>query len=234
MKTAMTSLLALALVLVAATSASAQAAGNWQNVHGQVQAVQGTQLTLKADDGRMINVDMKQVSPSVQSAMQPNLGVTVTGFPGASRDRFTARYIVQDSAGAAASVATAPVVTAPDPGTVTARILPLVPQFAESKEFKDRAAEFHDNERAARVFVTRLYRGFFDREPNDEERAYWSRRLLQSGDVRGTVEALLKSPEYAGKNKTDRDAITDLYQAFFGRTPSAEEIRTWEQRIAQR
>ena len=229
MKTVMTSLLALALVLVAATSASAQAAGNWQNVHGQVQAVQGDQLTLKADDGRTINVDIKQVSPSVQSAMQPNLGVTVSGFPGASRDRFTARYIVQDNAGPAAAVA-----TAPDPGAVTARILPLVPQFAESKEFRDRAAEFQNNERAAPVFVTRLYRGFFDREPNDEERAYWIRRLLQSGDVRGTVEALLKSPEYAAKNKTDRDAITDLYQAFFGRTPSAEEIRTWEQRIAQR
>jgi hypothetical protein len=229
MKTAMTSLLALALVLVAATSASAQAAGNWQNVHGQVQAVQGDQLTLKADDGKTLDIDMKQVSPSVKSAMQPNMGVTVSGFPGASRDRFTARYIVQDNAGPAASVA-----TAPDPGAVTPRILPLVPQFLESKEFKDRAADFHNDERAARVFVNRLYRGFLDREPNDEERAYWSRRLLQSGDVQGTVEAFLKSPEYAGKNKSDREAITDLYQAFFGRTPSPEEIRVWEQRIARR
>ena len=229
MKTAMTSLLALALVLVAAAAASAQAAGNWQNVHGQVQAVQGSQFTLKADDGRTINVDMKQVSPSVQSAMEPNLGVTVSGFPGASRDRFTARYIVQDNAGAAASVA-----TAPDPGRVTARILPLVPQFAESKEFKDRTADFHNNERAARVFVSRLFRGFFDREPNDEERTYWSRRLLESGDVRGTVEAFLRSPEYAGKNKNDREGIIDLYQAFFDRTPSAEEIQVWEQRIARR
>ena len=232
MKTAMASLLALALVLVAATSASAQAAGNWQNVHGQVQAVQGDQLTLKADDGKTLTVDMKQVSPSVKGAMQPNMGVTVSGFPGASRDRFTARYIVQDNAGPAASVATAP--TAPDPGGVTPRILPLVPQFLASKEFKDHAADFHDNDRAARVFVNRLYRGFLDREPNDEERAYWSRRLLQSGDVQGTVEAFLKSPEYAGKNKNDREAITDLYQAFFGRTPSAEEIQVWEQRIARR
>jgi uncharacterized protein DUF4214 len=234
MKTTMKSLLALALVLAAATSVSAQAAGNWQNVHGQVQAVQGDQLTLKADDGRTLNVDMKEVSPSVKGAMQPNLGVTVSGFPGASRDRFTARYIVQDNAGATASVATAPVAKAQDPGAVTPRILPLVPQFLESKEFKDRAADFHNNERAARVFVNRLYRGFLDREPNDEERAFWSRRLLQSGDVRGTVEAFLKSPEYAGKNKNDREGITDLYQAFFGRTPSAEEIQVWEQRIARR
>jgi len=52
----------------------------------------------------------------------------------------------------------------------------------------------------------------------NEERTFWSQRLLQSGDVRGTVEAFLKSPEYAGKNKNDREAITDLYQAFFNRT----------------
>ena len=229
MNTAMKHLLAIALVLAAATSVWAQAAGNWQNVHGQVQAVQGSQFTLKADDGRAINVDMKQVSPSVQSAIQPNLGVTVSGFPGTSPDRFTARYIVQDNAGAAASVA-----TAADPAAASARILPIVPQFVDSKEFKDRAAGFRTNERAARVLVTQLYRGFFDREPTNEERTFWSQQLLQSGDVRATVEAFLKSPEYVGKNKNDRETITDLYQAFFNRTPSAEEIRNWEQQIARR
>ena len=229
MNTAMKYLLAIVLVLGAATSVQAQAAGNWQNVHGQVQAVQDGQLTLKTDDGRTISVDTKQVSPSVRSAMQPNLGVTVSGFPGTSPDRFTARYIVQDNAGASASVA-----TATDPAAVSMRLLPIVPQFVESKEFKDRAAGYRNNERAARVLVTQLYRGFFDREPNNEERTFWSQHLLQSGDVRGTVEAFLKSPEYAGKNKNDREAITDLYQAFFNRTPSAEEIKTWEQQIARR
>jgi Domain of unknown function (DUF4214) len=229
MNTAMKGLLALVLVLAAATSVSAQAAGNWQKLHGQVQAVQGDRLTLKADDGRIINVDMKQVSQSVQGAMQPNLAVTVSGFPGASPDRFTARYIVQDNAGAAASVA-----TGADPGGVTERILPLVPQFVESKEFKDRAAGYHNDARAARVLITQLYRGILDREPSDEERTKWSQQLLQTGDVRGTVEAFLKSPEYMGKNKNDRDAIVDLYQAFFARTPSAEELRTWEQQIARR
>jgi len=229
MNTAMKYLLAIVLVLGAATSVQAQAAGNWQNVHGQVQAVQDGQLTLKTDDGRTVSVDTKQVSASVRSAMQHNLGVTVSGFPGTSPDRFTARYIVQDNAGASASVA-----TATDPASVSTRLLTIVPQFVESKEFKDRAAGYHNNERAARVLVTQLYRGFFDREPNNEERTFWSQRLLQSGDVRGTVEAFLKSPEYAGKNKNDQEAITDLYQAFFNRTPSAEEIKTWEQQIARR
>ncbi|HMH52317.1 MAG TPA: DUF4214 domain-containing protein, partial [Candidatus Acidoferrum sp.] len=130
--------------------------------------------------------------------------------------------------------AAASVATAADPAAVGVRILPIVPQFVESKEFKDRAAGYRNNEQAARVLVTQLYRGFFDREPSNEERTFWSQHLLQSGDVRGAVEAFLKSPEYAGKSKNDREAITDLYQAFFNRTPSAEEIRGWEQQIARR
>jgi hypothetical protein len=221
MKSTMKTLLALVVLLSAATGAWAQAAGNWQHIHGQVQAVQGNQLTVKTDDGRVLNVDMSQVSRSVQGAMTPNLGVTVTGFPGASPDRFTARYITQDHAGPAA-------------GTVVNRVLPLVPQFSGSKEFQDRAAGFQNNRAAAEVFVTQLYRGFFEREPGEQERSSWVAHVLQSGDVKGIVEMFLKSPEYVGKNKSEPQAIADLYQAFFGRTPSNEEIRTWQQRIVQR
>jgi hypothetical protein len=217
---------ALVLIFAAATSVSAQAVGNWQNVHGRVQAVQGDHLTLKADDGRTLDVDMKQVSPAVQGAMEPNLGVTVTGFPGKSADRFTARYILQDNAGATASATSA--------GAASARILPLVPLFADSPEFKARAASTQNDPNAAGVFVTQLYRGLLGRDPTDEERASWSRRLLDSHDVQGTVETFLKSPEYTARNRTDQEAITGLYQAFFARTPSAEEIRTWEQKIARR
>jgi uncharacterized protein DUF4214 len=223
MRMTMNSLVVLALVLGVAASASAQAAGNWQDIHGQVQAVNGNQLSLKSDDGRVIDVDMSQVSASVRGAMAPNVGVTVTGFPATSGTRFTARYIVQDKPGPAPATA----------GSTIERVLPLVPQFAVSQEFRDRAAGL-DNERGAHSFATRLYRGFLEREPNDSERNYWAGHLLRSRDVRGTVEAFMKSPEYAGKNKNDRQAITDLYEVFFGRPPSAEEIRTWEGRIVQR
>src|SRR5262245_15837599 len=99
MTTVMKSLLALVLALAAATSVSAQPIGSGQNVTGQVQAVHGDRLILRADDGRIIRVDMREVSHSVQGTMEPNLGVTVTGFPGPSPDRFTARYIVEDNAG---------------------------------------------------------------------------------------------------------------------------------------
>jgi hypothetical protein len=225
-------LLVLALVLTAAAPAWAQAVGNWQDIHGIVQSVQGNQLTLKTDDGRIVQVDMAQVSPSVRSAMRPNMGVKVTGYPAPApavpSAGFTARYITQDQAGRAAQSMAA------DPGAVINRILPLVPQFANSKEFQDRAATAQRSREVVDGLVAQLYRGFFERESSPEERAGWTNHLMQTGDLKGTIEAFLKSPEYAAKRKTEPQAISDLYQAFFGRTPSDEEIRTWQQRIAQR
>ena len=160
--------------------------------------------------------------------MTPNLSVTVTGFPGTSPDRFTARYIEQDQGGPASGTA------AGTSNAVISRILPLVPQFVGSPEFQNRAAGLQNNRRAAHVFVSRLYRGFFDRQPTDQERNYWADYLVQNGDVKGAVESFLKSPEYVGKNKDEQQVIADLYKAVIGRAPSADEIRTWQQQIAQR
>ena len=227
MRTMVKALLTLALVLGVAASASAQAAGNWQDVHGQVQAVNGNQLSLKADDGRVLDVDMSQVSATVRSAMAPNLGVTVTGFPGTTPNRFTARYVVQDKAGPAPAAAVSS-------NAAIDRVLPLVPQFVGSKEFQDQATRFHGDQAAARRFARQLYRGFYEREPSDTEVNFWAGSLLKDRDVRGTIEAFMKAPEYAGKNKNERQVITDLYEAVLGRTPSADEIQAWERQIAQR
>lgn len=226
MKSLVKTLLTLVLVLTAA-SAWAQAAGNWQKIHGQVQAIQGPQITVKTDDGRVITVDMSQVSQSVQGAMTPNMGVTVTGFPGNSANRFTARYIEQDGAPPASATASA------TGNTAVNRVLPLVPQFASSQEFQNRAASFRSDRAKARVFVNQLYRGFLEREATDQERSNWANYLLQSNDVKGTVEQFLTSPEYLAKNKNEQQAISDLYEAFFNRTPTAEEINAWQRRIAQ-
>lgn len=227
MKRIMQVLLAAALVLTAAAGASAQSAGDWHHVHGQVQSVQGSHFTLKTDDGRMMNVDMSQVSQSVQSAMAPNLGVTVTGFPGTTPRRFTARYIEQDSG------------PAPSASPVTGsdainRVATLVPDFVNSPEFQSRKAGFRNDRVAARRFVDQLYRGFFDRSPREEERASWVDRLLQGGDVQGTVIGFLQSPEYMSKNKNDRQVITDLYEGVLGRTPSHDEVTAWQRQIARR
>lgn len=230
MRSAMKTLLAFALVLATVSGAWAQAAGNWQKIHGQVQSVQGNQLVIKTDDGRLVNVDISQVSASVRGAMTPNLGVTVTGFPGAAVERFTARYIEQDNAGPApaASVATG------DPNAVINRVAPLVPMFVSSQEFQSQAAGFNNDRRAAERLVTRLYRGFFEREPSEQDRQYWVNHLMQTRDVQGTVESFLKSPEYVSMKKSEPQAISDLYQAVFGRTPTPDEVRSWQQRIAQK
>lgn len=227
MKSAVKTLLALALVLTAATSVWAQAAGNWQRIHGHVQAVQGNQLTLKADDGRVLTVDVSQVSQSVRGALTPNEGVTIVGFPANEPNRFTARYIAQDEAGRAAGTPAAA------GNTVSERIAPLIPKFIDSKEFQDLKAGIQNNRAGVQLFVTQVYQGFHERAPNLQERNDWAGFLMQSGDVRGMTEMVVKSPEYAQKNKNDQQAIRDLYEGLLGRAPSTEEVRTWEQQIAQ-
>jgi hypothetical protein len=190
--------------------------------------VQGNQLTLKADDGRVVTVDMSQVSQSVQRAMAPNERVTIAGFPANEPNRFTARYIVQDNAGRAAGTPAAA------NNTVSDRVVPLIPKFLDSKEFQDLKAGVQNNRSGAQLFVTQAYQGFLERAPTMQERNDWAGFLMQSGDVRGLTEMIVKSPEYIQKNKNDQQAIRDLYEGLFGRAPSTEEVRTWEQQIARR
>ena len=76
---------------------AAQPSGDWQKVHGTVQSVSGNTLTLKADDGRVLTVDMNAVGQNIQQAMTQGMGVTLSGFAGASANQFTAQYIQQDS-----------------------------------------------------------------------------------------------------------------------------------------
>src|SRR2546425_11339098 len=75
----------------------AAAAQTAQNVHGTVQSVQGSQLTLKADDGRVLTVDKSAVGQDIQQVLAPGMGVTITGSAGASANQMTAQYIQQDS-----------------------------------------------------------------------------------------------------------------------------------------
>ena len=68
------------LVLVGA--AGANAADDWQRIHGQVQSVSGNTVTVKADDGRVLTVDAAQVSNDIRGALTPNAGVTLIGKAG--------------------------------------------------------------------------------------------------------------------------------------------------------
>jgi hypothetical protein len=80
-----------------ASGTAAQPSGDWQKVHGTVQSVSGTTLTVKADDGRVLTVDMAAVGENIQKAMAQGMGVTIAGSPGASANQFTAQFIQQDS-----------------------------------------------------------------------------------------------------------------------------------------
>ena len=70
---------------------------NWQKIHGKVTSVSGDQLMLKADDGRDLTVDMKEVNPAVQKALTPGEGVTVAGFYQGGDKNVSAKFIQQDS-----------------------------------------------------------------------------------------------------------------------------------------
>jgi uncharacterized protein Veg len=83
------------LLTVAVLGASA--ADEWQRVHGKVQSVSGNTVTVKADDGRMLTVDASQVDAGIRGALTTGEGVTLIGFKGADANKFTARYIQQDS-----------------------------------------------------------------------------------------------------------------------------------------
>ena len=89
--------LPIAAIFLTAALANPAAAQTSQNVHGTVQSVQGSQLTLKADDGHVLTVDMSAVGQNIQQALTPGMGVTITGSTGASANQMTAQYIQQDS-----------------------------------------------------------------------------------------------------------------------------------------
>jgi hypothetical protein len=223
---ATTKALLVLLLVLTASWAGAQAAAKWEIIHGTVQSVQAGQMTFKTDDGRVLNVDMSQVSQTVQKAMQPNLGAKLAGFAGDQPNKFTARFIEQDNAGRASGT--------PAATTMTDKIAQLIPQFVGDKEFLDLQAALPSNPASAQLFITQLYQGILKRAPTAKERSDWVSFLMQTKDPRSVTEFFVRSQEYTQRTKTDQQAIRDLYEGLYGRAPSADEVRTWQQRLAQR
>ena len=69
----------------------------WQRIHGTVNSISGTTLTLKADDGRNLNVDMKEVGEGVRQSLSNGEKVTVIGFYRGNQNTVAARYVQKDS-----------------------------------------------------------------------------------------------------------------------------------------
>ena len=67
---------------IGTASAASSSSGGWQQIHGVVRDVQGSTLTLRADDGRHLTVDMAKVGTEIQKNLQRFVHVDLT-MPGA-------------------------------------------------------------------------------------------------------------------------------------------------------
>lgn len=81
-------------------------------------------------------------------------------------------------------------------------------------------------------FVRRMYVTTLGREASDGEVQYYVERL-QSGAIDGatTAQNFVGSPEFQGKNLSDEDYVAAMYEAFFGRSAGAAEIRYWKNEL---
>ena len=70
---------------------------NWQRIHGKVSSISGTQLMLKADDGRDVTVDMHEVGADIQKSLAAGEAVTVAGMFKGDDKHVTAKFIQKDS-----------------------------------------------------------------------------------------------------------------------------------------
>ena len=68
----------------------------WQNIHGRVDRVDGSRLTLRADDGRRLTVDMSKAGTEIQRNLQQGDGVTVATHDVTGRN-VVAEFIQKDS-----------------------------------------------------------------------------------------------------------------------------------------
>jgi hypothetical protein len=69
----------------------------WQRIHGTINSLSGTTLTLKADDGRNLNVDTKEVGEGIRQSLSTGEKVTVIGFYRRDQNNVSARYVQKDS-----------------------------------------------------------------------------------------------------------------------------------------
>jgi uncharacterized repeat protein (TIGR02543 family) len=93
----------------------------------------------------------------------------------------------------------------------------------------------------ATTLITHYYVSILEREPEAEGLAYWQGLIAdkQAGgaDVKPVFREMANffffSPEYLGRNTTDRQFITNLYLTFFQREPDEGGYAFWLDQLAQ-
>ncbi|MCB1921549.1 MAG: DUF4214 domain-containing protein, partial [Candidatus Competibacteraceae bacterium] len=93
---------------------------------------------------------------------------------------------------------------------------------------------------AAATLITHYYVSILEREPEVDGLAYWqgliAEREAQKIDIkpvfRDMANFFFNSPEYLGRNTTDRQFITNLYLTFFQREPDEGGYAFWLEQLA--
>jgi hypothetical protein len=93
---------------------------------------------------------------------------------------------------------------------------------------------------AATTLITHYYVSILEREPEADGLAFWqgliADRQAQGIDVkpvfRDMANFFFNSPEYLGRNTTDRQFITNLYLTFFQREPDEGGYAFWLEQLA--
>lgn len=79
-----------------------------------------------------------------------------------------------------------------------------------------------------RGFVDRIYLYVLGRDSEESGAKYWSEELYYFRRTGAEVAfEFIFSPEFAGKNVSDRDFVTILYRTFFGREPDDGGMNYW-------
>jgi hypothetical protein len=214
------SILALAILVLAhgyAGQAFGQTRTDWSHVTGTVEYAFGDQLWLQTPQGERFQIDLARIPAGQREDIRQGDRVTVFGRPTGSR-QLTAAWISSEDGQAS-------------PGAPA--IASLVPQFVNSKEFKQEFPNPADRVNAD-FLVTRLYREMLGRLPSMQERESWSSKLQQSGDVNNVVQGFLSSPEYQRQSRPTKESVVQLYRSLLGRTPSESEVASWMQFLARR
>jgi hypothetical protein len=69
----------------------------WVRVHGWIDALDGTSMRLRTDDGRNVTVDLGSVGRTVHQGLTQGDRVTVIGHDWTGNNRLRAQYVQQDS-----------------------------------------------------------------------------------------------------------------------------------------
>ena len=93
----------------------------------------------------------------------------------------------------------------------------------------------------ATTLITHYYVSILEREPEADGLAFWLNRIAENQAYGLSVKSVFRdmadfffnSPEYIGRNTTDRQFITNLYLTFFQREPDEGGYAFWLERLAE-